>query len=164
MTIEQVAFNDLKVFKTSDDKRGKPVYGIKRHAPLHLEKLKKSIETYGFIFPIVVAELPNKDRWLIDGYARWEIEIGKKLVGGFGLKKYPAVIIPVKDEQFAKVMYLQLQSCYGTCCWEDFRNLDSETGAVDYELPGMPHINFDLSAMTREEVAEYVLSSKYQVL
>jgi hypothetical protein len=162
--LEEVSFSSLKFLESGTDFKKEKVYGIKRHVRLQLDKLRNSINDHGWVFPLTVAELPNGDRYLIDGYARWEMEDSKKLQGGFGIKKYPAVIVPAKDLDHVKDLYFQLQSNYGTCTWDDFRNLDGKKGEVTYELPGLTHPNFDLSIMTREQVAEAVLGSKYQII
>jgi hypothetical protein len=164
LRLEEVSFSNLKFLESGINAKKEKMYGIKRHVKLQIEKLRNSIESNGFVFPLIVAELPNGDLYLIDGYARWENEDKKKLIGGFGIKKYPALIIKAKDINHVKELYLQCQSNYGTCCWEDFRGLNNETGEVRYELPGLTHPNFDLSIMTREEVAAAVLGSKYQII
>jgi hypothetical protein len=65
-------------------------------------------------------------------------------------------------------LYLQCQSNYGTPCFDDFRNLEKEKNTKEYlskyEIPGLVHPNFDLSIMTREEVAQAMLESKYQII
>jgi hypothetical protein len=164
LKLEEVSFSSLKYLECGKNAKNEKMYGIKRHVKLQLEKLRNSITKNGFVFPLVVAELPNGDRYLIDGYARWEHEDKNKFIGGFAIKKYPALIVKAKDENHIKELYLQCQSNYGSCCWEDFRNLDSPIGEVEYELPGLAHPNFDLSIMTREEVAKAVLGSKYQII
>jgi hypothetical protein len=164
LRLEEVSFSNLKFLESGTNTKKEKMYGIKRHVKLQITKLKNSIEDNGWVFPIIVAETPDKNKYLIDGYGRWESEDKNKIVGGFGLKKYPALIIQAKDEDHVKELYLQCQSNYGTCCWEDFRNLNSKQGEVRYELPGLAHPNFDLSIMTREEVAQAVLGSKYQII
>jgi hypothetical protein len=164
MKLEEVSFSQLKFLETGINAKNEKMYGIKRHVKAQIEKLKNSINKNGFVFPLIVAELPTGEKYLIDGYARWKVEDPNKLVGGFSLKKSPALILPAKDLENVKELYLQCQSKYGTCTWDDFRNLDSNSGEVEYEIPGLTHPNFDLSIMTREQVAAAVLGSKYQII
>jgi hypothetical protein len=164
LRLEEVSFSNLKFLECGTNAKKEKMYGIKRHVKLQIKKLNNSIEKNGWAFPLIIAELPNGDKYLIDGYARWEREDKNKLTGGFGIKKYPALIVKAKDLNHAKELYLQCQSNYGTCCWEDFRNFESPEGEVEYELPGLAHPNFDLSIMTREDVAKAVLDKKYQII
>jgi hypothetical protein len=164
LKLEEVSFSNLKFLECGINARKEKMYGVKRHVKLQLEKLRNSIKDNGWLFPITVAEIPNGDRYLIDGYARWEIEDAKKTTGGFGIRKYYAIIVPANDLNHVKELYFQIQSNYGTPTWDDFRNLNGLKGEVSYELPGLTHPNFDLSIMTREDVAQAVLGSKYQII
>lgn len=163
MRLEKLAFSELKFLNAGVSEKKEPIYGIKRHVNLQIQKLSNSIDKYGFKFPIIVAELPNGDKYLIDGYARWRKEDRKKTIGGFALNKHDAVVIEAKDLEEVKELYLQCQSVYGTATWDDFRRFEAQTSESDYEIPGIVHPNFDLSIMTREEIAKAMLESKYQL-
>jgi hypothetical protein len=120
--------------------------------------------------PLIVAELPDKEKYLIDGYARWRWE--NKYIGrtvGSSPEKYDAVFIQAKDLDHVKELYLQCQSRYGTANHTDFSELDTIFGTPDkngysrYETGLIPP-RFNLSVMTREEIAETMLKTKYQIL
>jgi hypothetical protein len=180
MRLEELSFNELKFLKSGLDAKNKSVFGIKRQVKLHLDKLEKSINKNGWVFPLIVAELPNKEKWLIDGYARWKKEDPNYLNVGGGFaeaaKKLPALIIQAKDLDHVKELYLQNKSSYGTANYEDLKNLLKTKDNINskeklmyseysqYELPGIDHPNFDLSIMTREEVAKEMLKQKYQII
>lgn len=164
LRLEELSFNELIPIKIGKDAKNKILYGIKRHVKLQLNKLSNSLNRNGWVFPIVVAETPDGKKYLIDGYCRWEQEDPKQTIGGLPIKKHTALIVPAKDFNHVKELYLQIQSNYGTPTWDDFKKLDSNTSESDYELPGLTHPNFDLSTMTRAEVAQAMLTSKYQII
>ena len=168
MRLEKLAFSELIFFECFDESREEMFLGIKRHAKNHLEKLGTSIKENGWGFPLIVAELPNGDKYLIDGYARWRLEEKEKESYGFSVDfiviKHDAVVIQAKDLNHAKELYLQWQSQHGTANWADFKSLNSGTSESRYEIPGMVHPNFDLSVMTREDLAQALLETKYQIL
>ena len=158
--LEKLSFNDIKLLDCGiNEKERQKQYGIKRQEKTHLGKLDDSINDNGWAFPLIVAELPNKEKWLIDGYARWKLETKKKSTK----KDYDTLIIQAKDLNHAKELYLQCQSRYGTANAVDFRALDGEQGYSRYET-GIPHPQFDISIMTREEIAEFVRETKYQII
>ena len=159
MRLEKLAFSDLNLFYCGKDGKGKDLYGIKRHVKLQFMKLNDSLNDNGWVFPLIAAELPNKEKWLIDGYGRWELEKIKEKEKE--IKKYDTLIIEAKDLNHAKELYLQCQSRFGSASVDDFRALDGEHGYSRYET-GIPHPQFDISIMTREEIAEALLATKYQ--
>ena len=168
MRLEKLGFNELKFFECHDEDRGETFFGIKRQAKLHLDKLDASINDNGWAFPLIAAELPNKDKYLIDGYARWGLEEREKKSYDFPVdfletNKHDALVIPAKDLAHAKELYLQCQSRYGTANIVDFKNLDGTDGYSRYET-GLVPPRFDLSTMTREELARAMLDSEYQIL
>ena len=185
LRFEKVSFNELKFLECGINAKEKKVYGIKRHVKVQLDKLNASIKKHTWLLPLIVAELPTKEKYLIDGYARWRLEDpdhryagitgnGGEGSGGFVInaRKHDAVIIPVRDLNQTKELYLQCQSSYGSSNWTDFEKLWSKeewenktaTSESDYEIPGLVHPNFDLSVMTREQVAEEMLKQKYQII
>lgn len=138
--------------------------------------------------PEIDPKTEKNKRYLIDGYARWKREDSQQLTqAGFGLKKYPALIFQARDYRHVIELYLQCQSNYGSANHVDLRSLllplireeykndpENDPNTIptqlergDYtrwEIPGIVHPNFDLSVMTREEIAKLALQSKYQII
>ena len=162
MRLEKMAIRNIKLLDCGVSLKKEQLYGIKRQVTTQLNKLQTSISDNGWAFPLIVAELPNKEKWLIDGYARVKLEIKKNKYACLS-KNYDALVIQAKDLNHVKELYLQCQSRYGSACYPGFLALDGEHGYSRYET-GLPHPNFDLSVMTREQVAKAILESKYQTL
>ena len=160
MRLEKLSFDDIRLFECGiNERERKKQHGIKRHAKLHFDKLQDSINDNGWTFPFIVAELPNKEKWLIDGYARRKLETKKKSEP----REYDVLIIQATDLNHAKDLYLQCQSRYGTANVIDFRALDGDWGYSRYET-GIIHPQFDISTMTREDIAAFAHESHYQYL
>jgi len=169
--LEEVSFNELKFLDCSEKedekkmrkqmKNGEKRYGIKRHKKSQFDKLNRSIKKNGWVFPLIVAELLNKEKYLIDGYARWKIEDKNQNTSGFKLIKHPAIIIQAKDLDHVKELYLQCQSSYGSPSLKAFRALSAEQEHTQYET-GLITPNYDLDVMTRDDVARAALESHYQ--
>ena len=161
MRLEKLSFSELKFLVCGIDEKHGKLYGCKRQVKTFLDKLDNSIKSDGWAFPIIVAELPNGDKYLIDGYARWKLECKKrkKLKRVYSIK-HDALVIEARDLNHVKELYLQCQSRYGTASSVDFKALGSEHGYSRYEL-GISRSNFDLSVFTREEVEKIMLESRY---
>jgi hypothetical protein len=162
MRLEKIAISNIKLLDCGVSGKNEKLYGIKRHLKVQLERLNLSIEDNGWVFPFVMAELPNKELWLIDGYARLKKEKKKNKYACLA-KKYDSLIIQAKDLNHVKELYLQCQSIHGSVCYPDFIALDSKHGYSRYET-GLRAPNFDLDLMTREQIAKLCLESKYQIL
>jgi len=162
MRLERLALRELNFLDCGVSGKNEELYGIKRHVKLHFMKLENSINDNGWVFPFIVAELPDNKKWLIDGYARWRLET-KKNKSACLAKKYDSLIVQAKDLNHVKELYLQCQSRYGSACYPDFLALDGEHGYSRYETC-LPAPNFDLTVMTREQIAKMALESKYQIM
>lgn len=104
---------------------------ISRH---DLEALKRSIQEFGFVDPVIV----NKDDAIIGGHQR--VEAAKAL----GIDSVPVVYVDVSEEQ-AKILNLALNRISGEWDKEKLKNLLSELSSLSLDL--------GLTGFTSEEVS-----------
>jgi len=172
MRLEKLAFLEINLLNCGMSAQNKELYGIKRQVKNHFDKLNNSVIKHGRIFPFIVAELPNNEKWLIDGYARIALE---KRVNKYSylIEKYDSLIIQAKEKLHVIELYLQNKSSYGSANLTDLRSLLNIINPKefleyekyhDYQILGIIHPNFDFSIMTREEIAEKVNKTKYQII
>jgi hypothetical protein len=76
-----------------------------------IDKIIKSIETYGFSFPFFIWQ-SGKLNYCLDGHGRLAAmkELQKR---GYELPKFPVVYVEAKDEGEAKQKLLRMNSIYG---------------------------------------------------
>jgi DNA modification methylase len=88
------------------------------------DKLKKSFEKHGFIFPISIWQDGDKN-YLIDGHQRQRV-----ITKEYGDVEVPVIKIPAKDIKEAAEILLKVTSQYGTITQEGL-----DTYIATYELP-----------------------------
>jgi DNA modification methylase len=122
MTLEVKNPNNLPLLST---KGLIPTQGdLKDLTEANYEKLKKSFEKHGFIFPISVWQDGDKN-YLIDGHQRQRV-----IVKEYGDAEVPIIKIPAKDIKEAAEILLKVTSQYGTITQEGL-----DTYIATYELP-----------------------------
>lgn len=104
---------------------------ISRH---DFEALKRSIQEFGFVDPVIV----NKDNSIIGGHQR--VDAAREL----GIDAVPVVYVEVGDEQ-AKILNLALNRISGEWDKEKLKNLFSELSSLSLDL--------GLTGFTSEEVS-----------
>ena len=87
------------------------------------DKLKKSFEKHGFIFPISIWQDGDKN-YLIDGHQRQRV-----IVKEYGDAEVPIIKIPAKDIKEAAEILLKVTSQYGTITQEGL-----DTFIAQYQL------------------------------
>lgn len=119
---------------TASIKDFKPLQGsLKTLSDENYNKLKKSIEKYGFFVPIFVW-----NGYIMDGHGRREVIIGE----GWNIK-VPYINIEAKDVDEAKDKLLHITSQYNTITIEGLQEFNPNWGELS--------INFDAISISKEE-------------
>lgn len=119
---------------TASIKDFKPLQGkLKTLSDKNYNKLKKSIEHYGFFVPIFVW-----NGYIMDGHGRREVIIGE----GWNIK-VPYINIEAKDVDEAKDKLLHITSQYNTITIEGLQEFNPNWGELS--------INFDAISISKEE-------------
>jgi len=122
MTLEVKNPNDLPLLSI---KELIPTQGdLKDLTEANYDKLKKSFEKHGFIFPISIWQDGDKN-YLIDGHQRQRV-----ITKEYGDVEVPVIRIPAKDIKEAAEILLKVTSQYGTITQEGL-----DTYIATYELP-----------------------------
>jgi len=122
MTLEVKNPNDLPLLSI---KELIPTQGdLKDLTEANYDKLKKSFEKHGFIFPISIWQDGDKN-YLIDGHQRQRV-----ITKEYGDVEVPVIKIPAKDIKEAAEILLKVTSQYGTITQEGL-----DTYIATYELP-----------------------------
>ena len=137
MMVKQVSISKLRPFP-----------GNPRHMPVgEMEKLKRSIEEFGFVEPLVVRKA---DHTVIGGHQR--VEAAKAL----GLKKVPVVYVDITEAQ-AKALNLALNKIQGE--WDLPR-----LGKLLEELRDLPDLDETLSGFDEMEMDQLLAELERQQL
>lgn len=105
----KVVYVDVKNLKSSE-------YNPRKWQSKAIESLKKSIEKFGIVDPIIVNSAKNRKNVVIGGHFR--LKVAKDL----GIKKVPVVYLNIPDIEKEKELNLRLNRNLGEWDWEMLKN------------------------------------------
>jgi len=97
-----------------------PEYNPRKASKEQFEQLKKSIQKFGFVDPIIVNCAPGRENIVIGGNFR--VEVAKAL----GIKKIPAVYVCIQDIEKEQELNLRLNKNTGEWDWELLANFSED--------------------------------------
>ena len=107
---------EIKQVKTNELQPAK--YNPRKWSEVDTANLRKSIERFGMVDPIIVNSAPKRKGIIIGGHFR--LKVAKDL----GMKTVPVVFVNISDEKRERELNLRLNKNIGTWDWESLANFD----------------------------------------
>lgn len=112
--------NDIKIVKLNVRDLKPAEYNPRKWSEESVKNLKKSIEEFGLVDPIIVNAAPKRKNIVIGGHFR--LKIAKDL----GFKEVPVVYVNVPDIKKEQELNLRLNKNLGDWDWDLLANIDDE--------------------------------------
>jgi len=153
---------NLNIVYVDIDKLKFAEYNPRKADKKQCEQLKKSLEKFGFVDPVIVNSAPERENIIIGGHFR--VKVAKDL----GIDKVPVVYIDVPDIEKEKELNIRLNKNTGEWDWDLLANFDidflKDIGFKDSELSKFTDDNdFDLSLQS-SEVEETIFEMKENLI
>lgn len=140
----------MKIEKAKMSDLISPDYNPRNIAPLELEKLKNSIEEFGYIDPIIVNEVNNH---IIGGNQRYEV------LNEMGYREIDVIYIHEEDENREKALNIALNKISGE--WDNSKLVsifeEFELEGFDVQLTGFSDL--EITELRLEEDLEFYVPS-----
>ena len=148
---------NIKVVYVNIDELKESEYNPRQATEKEYKELKKSIERFGFVDPLIVNSAGNRKNIIIGGHFRYRV--AKQM----GIKEVPVVYVNVPDLEKEKELNLRLNKNTGEWDFKLLANFDEKllldvgfenifTNPEEVELPDV-----DLEKVVNEQEYDYII-------
>ena len=144
--------NSIKVVYVDVDELKPADYNPRKFTKKQYEELKKSIERFGLVDPLIVNFAPGRKNIIIGGHFRWRV--AKDL----GIRKVPVVYVNIPDIEKEKELNLRLNKNLGSWDWDKFRELFKEN-LIKEDL--LSDVGFDVYEIAKVKDEPVIYTRKF---
>lgn len=135
----------MQIVQVSVDKLTPATYNPRKIKPQDFEQIKKSIQEFGFVQPIVANSAAGREGVIIGGHQRFDV--AKKI----GIKEVPVFYVDIPDIEREKELNIRLNKNQGEFDFEILQNNFSIDGLLDFGFE-MKEINLHFDFSTVKEM------------